>query len=171
MMEAMIYENLELLKVQAQAQSAQQEDHQKVYREAALRKQIEYLQKELDDMHPETVSDLRRLELKIQETPMNEAARKEAEKLLNRLKSEGSTSAESGMLMDYLDFLISLPWKKEEAKDIELSEAEMVLDQDHYGLEKVKKTYPRTNCGDDIKRAAIRIHYSICRGTRHRQDQ
>lgn len=139
MMESMIYENLELLKVQAQAQNAQQEDHQKVYREAALRKQIEYLQKELDDMHPETVSDLRRLELKIQESPMNETARKEAEKLLNRLKSEGSNSAESGMLMDYLDFLISLPWKKEDAKDIELSEAENVLNQDHYGLDKVKK--------------------------------
>ena len=139
MMENMIYENLELLKVQAQAQSAQQEDHQKVYREAALRKQIEYLQKELDDMHPETVSDLRRLEIKIQESPMNETARKEAEKLLNRLKSEGSNSAESGMLMDYLDFLLSLPWKKEEAKDIDLTEAEHVLNQDHYGLDKVKK--------------------------------
>ena len=139
MMEAMIYENLELMKVQAQAENAQQEDHQKVYREAALRKQIDYLQKELDDMHPETVSDLRRLEIRIKESPMNETARKEADKLLNRLKSEGSNGAESGMLMDYLDYLISLPWKKEEAKEIELSEAEKVLDHDHYGLDKVKK--------------------------------
>ena len=138
-MEAMIYENLELFKVQAQAQNAQQEEHQKVYREAALRKQIEYLQKELDEMHPENVSDIRKLEIRINESEMNETARKEAEKLLNRLKSEGQNSAESGMLNDYLDFLLSLPWKKEEAKEIELADAEEILDQDHYGLAKVKK--------------------------------
>lgn len=138
-MEAMIYENLELFKVQAQAQTAQQEDHQKLYREAALKKQIEYLQKELDEMHPENLTDLRKLEIKINESEMNETARKEAEKLLNRLKSEGQNSAESGMLMDYLDFLISLPWKKEDAKKIELARAEEILDEDHFGLEKVKK--------------------------------
>lgn len=138
-MEEMILENLELYKVQAQAQTAQEEDHQKVYREAALRKQIEYLQKELDEMHPENVSDLRKLEIRIAESEMNDTALKEAEKLLNRLKSEGQNSAESGMLMDYLDYLLSLPWKKEEAKEIELEEAEKILDQDHYGLQKVKK--------------------------------
>ncbi|MBQ9155378.1 MAG: endopeptidase La [Eubacterium sp.] len=138
-MEAMIYENLELFKVQAQAQTAQQEDHQKLYREAAIKKQIEYLQKELDDMHPENLTDLRKLEIKIQETPMNDTARKEAEKLLNRLKSEGQNSAESGMLMDYLDFLTSLPWEKEPAKNINLDEAEEILEQDHFGLKKVKR--------------------------------
>lgn len=138
-MEAMILENLELYKVQAQAQNAQQEDHQKVYREAAIKKQMEYLQKELDEMHPENVSDLRKLEIQIGESEMNETAKKEAEKLLNRLKSEGGNSAEAGMLMDYLDFLISLPWKKEEAKNIKLEEAEQILNEDHFGLEKVKK--------------------------------
>ena len=138
-MEEMLYENLELLRVQAQAQTAQQEDHQKLYREAAIKKQIEYLQKELDEMHPENLSDLRKLEIKINQSEMNETAKKEAQKLLNRLKAEGQNSAESGMLTDYLEFLTSLPWKKEAAKFIKLDEAEKILEQDHFGLQKVKK--------------------------------
>ena len=138
-LEAMLYENLELWRVRIKAQTAQQQDHQKLYKEQALRKQIEYLQHELDEMHPEELSDLRKLEMKIDDCGMNETARKEAQKLLSRLKAEGQNSHESGMLTDYLEFLTSLPWKKEEAKPISLEEAERVLDADHFGLEKVKK--------------------------------
>lgn len=138
-LEAMIYEHIELSRVRMKAQTAQQESHQKLYKEQALRKQIEYLQQELDDMHPEELSDLRTLEKKIEDCGMNETARKEARKLLNRLKAEGQNSHESGMLTDYLEFLTSLPWKKEEAKDISLDDAEKILDADHFGLDKVKK--------------------------------
>ena len=138
-MEKMVYENLELMRVQNSAKNAQEMDYQKVYRESAIRKQMEYLQKELDELHPENVSDLRKLEIKVEESEMNETARKEARKLLNRLKSENQHSAESGMLMDYLDFLTSLPWKKEEPKKIPLDQAEQVLEEDHFGLGKVKK--------------------------------
>ena len=84
-LEAMIYENLELAKVRIKAQKAQQEDHQKLYREQALRKQIEYLQQELDELNPEELSDQRKLELKIESCGMNEDALKEARKLMNRL--------------------------------------------------------------------------------------
>lgn len=138
-LEAMIYEHIELSRVRMKAQTAQQESHQKLYKEQALRKQIEYLQQELDDMHPEELSDLRTLEKKIEDCGMNETARKEARKLLNRLKAEGQNSHESGMLTDYLEFLTSLPWKKEEAKDISLDDAEKILDADHFGLDKAKK--------------------------------
>ena len=139
MLEKMIYENLELTKVQAQAKTAQEEDYQKIYRESAIKKQMEYLQKEMDDLHPESVSDIRRLEVKLNESSMNETARKEGRKILNRVKSEGHSSAESGMLLDYLDFLTSLPWDKEEAKTIKLDDARKVLEEDHFGLKKVKK--------------------------------
>ena len=138
-LEAMIYEHIELSRVRMKAQTAQQESHQKLYKEQALRKQIEYLQQELDDMHPEELSDLRTLEKKIEDCGMNETARKEARKLLNRLKAEGQNSHESGMLTDYLEFLTSLPWKKEKAKDISLDDAEKILDADHFGLDRVKK--------------------------------
>ena len=69
---------------------------------------------------------------------MNETARKEADKVLNRLKQEGQQSAESGMLYDYLDFITGLSWKKEEAVEIDLEQARRILDEDHYGLSKVK---------------------------------
>ena len=138
-LEALIYENLELARVRLKAQSAQRADHEKLYKEQALRKQIEYLQQELDELHPEEESDLRALEKKIETCGMNETALKEARKLLSRLKSEGQNGHESGMLTDYLEFLTSLPWKKEDAKTISLDEAERILDADHFGLEKVKK--------------------------------
>jgi ATP-dependent Lon protease len=69
---------------------------------------------------------------------MNEAARKEADKILRRMKQEGSDSHEYGMLYEYLDFMTSLSWKKEEFTPIDLNQAEKILDEDHYGLKKVK---------------------------------
>ena len=138
MIEKLIYETLEMGRLSQEGSSARQEDYQKMVRESAIRKQMEYLQKELDEMHPENVSDLRRLELKIQESGMNETARREADKLLNRLKQEGSNSAETGMLYNYLDFLTGLSWKKEPAREISLDAAERVLEEDHFGLRKVK---------------------------------
>ena len=125
-------------KVNREAEHAQEEDHQKIYRESAIRKQMEYLQRELDEMNPENVTDIRKLEIKIEESGMNETARKEADKVLSRLKHEGQ-GAESALLYDYLDFLAGLPWKKEKPKDISLDEAAKVLDEEHYGLKKVKE--------------------------------
>ncbi|MCR5666647.1 MAG: endopeptidase La [Eubacterium sp.] len=135
----LLMEGLELAAVQSAAQAAQQEDHEKLYREAAIKKQIEYLQKELDEMHPENVSEVRRLEMKLEEAGMNETAYKEGRKVLNRLKGEGSNSQEAGMLTDWLDLLTSLNWKKAKAEEISMEDAKKALDAGHAGLEKVKK--------------------------------
>ncbi len=137
-LEKIIYENLEIIKVKLKAQNAQEADYQKNYREAAIRKQMEVLQKELDELHPENVSDLRRLEIQLEESEMNEEAKEEGRRLLKRLKSEQPNSAETGLLTDYLETLVSLPWKKPEKRDIDLKEARRILDEDHFGLEKVK---------------------------------
>ena len=138
LLEKMIYENIEMSNIGAEAANAQEADYQKIYRESALKKQIDYLQKELDDMHPENVSDIRKFEIALKDNGMNEDAKKEAEKVLGRLKQEGKNSPEYGMLYDYLDFVTTLSWKKEEPKDIDLKQARAVLDEDHYGLKKVK---------------------------------
>ena len=134
-----LLEGLEMADVQSAAQTAQQQDYEKLYRESAIKKQMEYLQKELDAMHPENVSEIRRLELRLEEAGMNETALKEGRKVLNRLKGEGSNSPEAGMLTDWLDLLTSLPWKKAESRDISMAEAREALDAQHSGLEKVKK--------------------------------
>ena len=138
-LERLLREGIELADVQTAAQTAQQEDYEKIYRESAIKKQMEYLQKELDEMHPENVTELRRLEIKLEEAGMNEAALKEGRKVLRRLKGEGSNSPEAGMLTDWLDLLTSLPWKKASSQEISIEESRRVLDADHAGLEKVKK--------------------------------
>ena len=134
-----INEFMEIAKVSSEAQEAQKGDQEQLYREAALKKQIDYLQKELDDMHPENVSDVRKFEKKIEQSGMNQEARKEAEKVLNRMRQEGKESHEYGLLYDYLDFVTSLSWKEPEYTPIDLDRAEQILDEDHYGLKKVKE--------------------------------
>ncbi|HIX60012.1 MAG TPA: endopeptidase La [Candidatus Blautia gallistercoris] len=133
-----VYEFIEMSKVSVDVQKAQTESHEKLYREEAIRKQMALLQNELDKLHPESMTDIRKFEMKIQESGMNETARKEAEKILNRMRQEGENSHEYGMLYDYLDFVTSLSWKKENFESIDLKEAERILDEEHYGLHKVK---------------------------------
>ena len=132
-------EFMEIARVSSEAQEAQKGDQEQLYREAALKKQIDYLQKELDDMHPENVSDVRKFEKKIARSGMNKEARREAEKVLNRMRQEGKESHEYGMLYDYLDFVTSLSWKAPEYTPIDLDRAGAILDEDHYGLKKVKE--------------------------------
>lgn len=138
LIEEILYDFLEVGRITNEAVTSQQKEHQQMYREQAIKRQMEHLQRELDEMHPENVTDVRKFEQKIAESGMNETARKEAEKVLNRLKQEGSQSAEAGLLYDYLDFVTGLSWKKEESRYIDLEEARKILDEDHYGLSKVK---------------------------------
>ena len=138
MIEKMLYEYLEVGRIANEAASSQQEEVQKRYKEAAIKRQMEHLQKELDDMHPENVTDVQKFEQRIKDSGMNETARREAEKVLNRLRQEGKDGVESARLYDYLDFVTTLSWKKEAAERIDLSDARQVLDEDHYGLNKVK---------------------------------
>ena len=137
--EAAINEFMEVAKVSTEAKEAQKDDQEQLYREAAIKKQISYLQKELDELHPENISDTRKFEKKIEESGMNDEARKEAEKVLNRMKQEGKDSHEYGLLYDYLDFMTSLDWKAPQFTPIDLDRAEQILDEDHYGLKKVKE--------------------------------
>lgn len=139
LVESMVYEFFEIVDVANGAELKQKEQNESLYREDAIKKQIEILQKELDEMHPESISDIRKFEKKIEESGMNEEAYREAEKVLNRMKQEGQNSHEYGMLYDYLDFVTQLSWKPEEQGEIDLRLAEEILDRDHYGLKKVKQ--------------------------------
>lgn len=133
------YEFMEMAIVQSGAEETQKEEHEKQYREAAIRKQIDILQKELEEMHPESISDISKFRRMIDESGMNETAKKEADKVLNRMKQEGQDGHEYGMLYDYLDFVTALAWRPAEPTEINLEKAEQILDADHYGLKKVKE--------------------------------
>ena len=139
LIEQTIRASIEITKISEEAENAQKESNEQIYREAAIKKQIDILQKQLDDMHPENVSDVRRFEVKLNESGMGEEARKESDKVLNRMKQEGKDGHEYGTLYDYLDFVTSLAWKMGEPEPVDLKEAEKILEEDHYGLKKVKE--------------------------------
>lgn len=137
--EKMIYEYINIESITKSAKNKEDEDLKKMYKETSIRKQIDYLEKELEEINPDSVSETSEFERKIEKSGMNKDAKKEALKVLNRLKQEGSSSQEYGMLYDYLDFMTSLSWKKEKFKNYDISKAKDVLDKEHFGLKKVKK--------------------------------
>jgi ATP-dependent Lon protease len=138
--ETAVYEFMEITKIGEEAESAQKGQQEHTYRESALKKQIGYLQNQLEKMHPEDETDISHFEKLIYELGMNDEAQKEAEKVLNRMKQEGKDGHEYGMLYDYLDFVTKLAWKEEEnLPEIDLKRAEEILEEDHYGLKKVKE--------------------------------
>lgn len=139
LMEKALYEFIEITKLSTEAANAQAASHEQLYREDAIRKQIDFLQKQLDELHPESVSDIRKFEQSIEKSGMNDTAKTEAKKVLNRMKQEGQDGHEYGMLYDYLDFTTGLSWKVEKPEDIDLKEAEQILDEEHFGLKKVKQ--------------------------------
>ncbi|MBS0377360.1 MAG: endopeptidase La [Proteobacteria bacterium] len=107
-------------------------------REAVLREQLRQLQKELGEAEG-AEGDLAELERQITAAGMPDEVSEHARKELNRLKRMQEASPEHGMTRNYLDWLIALPWSKSDVEDIDIARARAVLDEDHYGLDKVKR--------------------------------
>ena len=107
-------------------------------REAVLREQLHQLQKELGEAEG-AGGDIAELEKAITRAHMPAEAEEQARKELKRLERMSEASPEHGMLRAYLDWLVALPWAKADAEDIDIERARRVLDEDHYGLEKVKR--------------------------------
>ena len=137
-LEQIIYAFIEVARASAEAMEMQKYEYEQNMKEQALRRQIEVLQRELDEMHPEDASDLARFADQIESLPLNDLARAEARKVLKRLERENGMGNEYALLVDYMEYLLALPWQKEDAQDIDVAQAEAVLDEDHYGLKKVK---------------------------------
>lgn len=153
MIERTIYESLESARLFGEGKEKREQDYQKIYRESAIKKQIAYLQNELDELHPENVTDLRKLEMAVESSGMNEEAEKEVRKIISRMKNEGEQSQEYAMLYDYADFAVKLPWKREEFHQIDLAKAQEILDSDHYGLKKIKQRIIQQIAVLDLKKA------------------
>ena len=107
-------------------------------REHVLREQMRQIQKELGETD-DNASEIEELKKRIDEAGMPEDAYKHATKELKRLQRMGEGSAEGSMLRTYLEWLAELPWKDSPAKEIDIPEARRVLDEDHFGLEKIKR--------------------------------
>jgi ATP-dependent Lon protease len=127
----------EVLELGKRIRDEAQGEMEKTQREYFLRQQLKAIQKELGESGDE--SDVEGYRKKIEEAGLPEEARKEAERELDRLAQMNPQSAEAGVIKTYLDWLTDLPWNKLSEDNLDLSHAEQVLNQDHYGLEKVKE--------------------------------
>jgi ATP-dependent Lon protease len=107
-------------------------------REAVLREQLHQLQKELGEGEG-AGGDVAELDKAIGEARMPAEVEEHARKELKRLERMSEASPEHGMVRTYLDWLVALPWSKADVEDIDIERARRVLDEDHYGLEKVKR--------------------------------
>lgn len=126
------------LNLQVELGKKEDETQKKAMKEMAIRKQINVLQKELDEMDPNGAEG-KAFQEKIEKAEMPADVKKEVLRVFKRFEQENPNGHEYGSLYDYLDFVTSLQWKPEKGKKINLSKAREVLSAEHYGMEKVKE--------------------------------
>ncbi|MBK7616079.1 MAG: endopeptidase La [Vitreoscilla sp.] len=127
---------VDILQVEKRIRGRVKRQMEKSQREYYLNEQVKAIQKELGD--GEEGADLEELEKKIKAARMPKEARKKADAELKKLKLMSPMSAEATVVRNYLDTLINLPWSKKTKIKHDLGNAEEVLNEDHYGLDKVK---------------------------------
>ena len=138
----MIYTFMEkemgVLNVERKIRKRVKRQMEKSQKEYYLNEQMKAIQKELGD--GDDGSDLIELQEKIEKTFLPKEVKEKAKSELKKLRMMGPMSAEASVIRNYLDWLLSLPWKKKAGKnDIDLKKAQEILDADHFGLEKVKE--------------------------------
>ena len=129
---------IDLLQVEKRIRTRVKRQMEKSQREYYLNEQMKAIQKELGDLE-EAPNELEELERKIQKAGMSKEAKSKATAELNKLKMMSPMSAEATVVRNYVDWLVNVPWKKKTKVRNDLALAESVLEEDHYGLEKVKE--------------------------------
>jgi ATP-dependent Lon protease len=128
---------IDIMQVEKRIRGRVKRQMEKSQREYYLNEQVKAIQKELGDS--EEGADLDELEKKIKSAHMPKEARVKAEAELKKLKLMSPMSAEATVVRNYIDTLVGLPWKKKTKVSTDLTNSEEILDEDHYGLEKVKE--------------------------------
>jgi len=129
---------IEILQVEKKIRSRVKKQMEKSQKEYYLNEQMQAIQKELGD-RDEFKNELHELEQKIKNKPMSDEARVRALKEYKKLKMMSPMSAEATVVRNYIDWILALPWSEKSEDRIDLTEAEAILDQDHYGLKKPKE--------------------------------
>ena len=126
----------ELADVEKQVQARIKKQIEKNQKDYYLREQIKAIQTELGDKDGTDVEDLRE---RLEKTPLNDEAREKAEKELERLSRMAAGTPEIGVSRTYVEWILDLPWGKTTPDNLDLKRARRVLEENHYGLEKVKE--------------------------------
>ncbi len=129
---------LEILELGSKIQSRVKEQMTETQREYFLREQLKAIQQELGTLD-EVQAEIDEYTEKIKQSGMPEGVEEKALKELGRLEKMPPASAETSVIRTYLDWLVGLPWMKESEEKLDLVQAQAILDEDHYGLEKVKE--------------------------------
>lgn len=135
---AAIENEIDLLQVEKRVRGRVKRQMEKSQREYYLNEQMKAIQKELGEMGEEG-SELEQMEASIQKAGMPKEAKEKSLAELNKLKMMSPMSAEATVIRNYLDWMLSVPWKKRNKIQFDLDKAEKMLDKDHFGLEKVKE--------------------------------
>lgn len=128
----------EALKLQFELAQKFTEKANKNYRESVLREQLKAIQSELNEGKSQGTKKDKDYFNRIQEAQMPDEINEAALEELSKLESQSPNTSEYNVIRNYLDLLVQLPWKKSEPKLIDLEEARRILNDEHYGLEKVK---------------------------------
>lgn len=128
----------ETVELQFQMAERFSEKANKYYRESVLREQLKAIQEELNEGKEEGAKKDKDYLSKIEEAGMPIDIKNAALEELDKLKTQGPNSSEYNVIRNYLDLLVQLPWKKSETTPVNLGEARRILDEQHYGLDKVK---------------------------------
>jgi ATP-dependent Lon protease len=134
---ASLTKETEVLELGSKIRSQVQSELSKTQREYYLREQLKAIQKELGD-GDERAQEIEEIRRKIEHAGMSQEAQKEAFRELDRLSKMPPAAAEYTVVRTYLDWLISLPWQRETQDQIDIADARLILDEDHWGLDKVK---------------------------------
>lgn len=129
---------LGVLQVEKKIRSRVKRQMEKTQREYYLNEQLKAIQRELGNEAEEGGDELNELAAKIRKTRLSKEARNRANAELKKLRGMAPMSAEATVARNYLDVLLGLPWGKKSRLKRDIAEAQRVLDEDHYGLEKVK---------------------------------
>ena len=129
---------VEVLRLSREINERTKESIDEQGRRHLLREQMRTIQKELGE-DDEGTAEIAELDKAIAEAKMPEEVEKQARKELKRLERMPEAAAEHSMVRTYLEWLIELPWSVDGAEAIDIAEARRILDEDHYGLEKIKK--------------------------------
>ncbi|MGH8295075.1 MAG: endopeptidase La [Steroidobacteraceae bacterium] len=129
---------MDVLQIEKRIRGRVKAQMEKSQREYYLNEQMKAIQKELGEMD-EGGNEVTELEQKIARAGMPKEAREKATGELNKLKMMSPMSAEATVVRNYIDWLVKVPWKKRTKTLKDIARAEQVLDEDHYGLEKVKE--------------------------------
>ena len=129
---------IEILEVERRIRNRVKKQMEKTQKEYYLNEQMRAIQKELGEKD-EFKNEIQELEEKIRQKKLSSEARDKIEKELKKLKMMSPMSAEATVVRNYIDWLLSLPWHEYTEDKLDIQEAEKVLEEDHYGLEKVKE--------------------------------